>query len=158
MARYYLDVPKTTFDMLQPYQTDENGETILNKDGSPRKNRKYNPELIKKLGRLSRIQSLDWDTLSPKRLDGSSAIVEVDFDGSQYTSEDFTEDELPLVTDANGVLNPEKVETYKLDKYVEVGILLGYGHWPHRGDGKGKCIHCYLKEHRNEFFEPEPEE
>ena len=158
MARYYLDVPKTTFDMLQPHQLDENGEVVLNKDGSPRKNRKYNPELIKKLGRLSRIQSLDYKTLSPKRLDGSSAIVEVDFDGAQYSLDDFDEEELRHVTNKTGELDSEKVETYKLDKYVEAGILLGYGHWPHRGDGKGKCIHCYLREHHNEFFEPEPGE
>ena len=155
MGRYYLDVPKTTFDMLQPYQLDENGEVILNKDGSPRKNRKYNSEIAHKLRHFSRIQNLNWDTLVPKRLDGSSAIVEIDFNGGQYKPEDFTEEELIELTDANGNLIPEKVEEYKLEKYVKSGVLLGYGHWPHRGDGKGKCIHCYLKEHHDEFFNDE---
>ena len=157
MGRYYLDVPKTTFDMLQPYQLDENGEIILNKDGSYRKNRKYNPELASKLSKFSRIQSLDFDSIQPRRLDDSSVIVEVDFNGSQYDPESFTDEERKLFTDADGNLSMAKIEEYKLDQYVANGALLGYGHWPHKGDGRRKCIHCYLKEHHDEFFEPEPE-
>ena len=141
MNRYYLIVPELTFHKIDP--EDEN----------------YDQDVYDSLARFSRIHSLDYATITPKKLDGTAVIVETDLDGSQYTEEelqeDYTQEQIDDCKDDEGNLIPVLVEKLKLDNGVVAGNLEDYGTWPHVSGEEHHCIYCYLDEHHDEWYNNE---
>jgi len=148
MSRYYLMIPKTTFNKLN--------ETYTNAAGEEAPNTKYDANLVQRLKRFSRIHSMDFDSIQPKNLAGTEALVEIDYSGDQYDiSTDFLQNEIAAVTDQNGSLIPIAVEYLKLGKYKALGVISDFGIWKSPDEAKYPSISAVMKKRSKTWKQPE---
>jgi hypothetical protein len=97
--RYYLVVPHTTFDVIDP-----NSEN-------------FNPAISENLKRFSKVEGVSLDNIIRKN--ENKAIVEVVYDGYQYLSEWLNNNPDKTADD----FNPREEEYNRLQPYIASGLI-----------------------------------
>lgn len=139
MSRYYLFVPKKTYDEFNPKLKELKADKSDNKI-----NNKFKQATRDKFNKYSRVFGLTFfEDAYPKSKNDDETIMEVELDGRTLDLKEFTKQEITSVT-VDGNIDYIALEHLKLNKDKDDGIISDFGIWHSPDESKYPTIYKKL--------------